>query len=529
MDNTASNLIIEEFKIKVPQLTVGEDNSLSGGNWGMGVGGATQLSGGYMNHGDGWEVVNLYFYENLLSPFITGYVNIVSTSDAVVSQFDKQERKVSLSANVDVGQQILMKVRSRIGTSIDFSSEDDEHRQLHIVGKQIIQRNSQKETIQLKFTSQIGYLESTKTLGKSYKGTISQSVENILKNEFKLSPEQYEVDATKSTYEFNGQQEKPFDWFLLLAKQSIPAKSGSGEGRANPGYLVYQTKNKFKFKSIDGLIKQDPYSQIYSYNGAQTLNQEDNDYKISSLTVYKDQDLIEQIDSGVYGSKTFFFNPASYQFKEIDISVDGRELVSDKDFNTLGPTIGVPKPVSVELENGKKYHKIYTSILDVEEVGNEAKTNNSPELYHAAGAARYNILFSQKYGITVPCNTDLEAGMAINLELENISYCSKEMGPDEKNSGTYIIQSLCHYLDSTKAVTSLEVIRDSYGLSFQRDESGDDSGRLLKDGKGLIGKPSEVRGSSTLNDAIELGGPGDFVDEWAKEMNDSGSSNYFIP
>ena len=99
----------------------------------------------------------------------------------------------------------------------------------------------------------------------------------------------------------------------------------------------------------------------------------------------------------------------------------------------------------------------------------------------------------------------------------------------QKNSGTYIIQSLCHYLDSTKSVTSLEVIRDSYGLSFQRDESGDDSGRLLKDGKGLIGKPSEVRGSSTLNDAIELGGPGDFVDEWAKEMNDSGGSNYFIP
>ena len=208
-------------------------------------------------------------------------------------------------------------------------------------------------------------------------------------------------------------------------------------------------------------------------------------HKISSLTVYKDQLLIEQIDTGVYASKTFFFNPASYKFKEVDISVDGRKLVSDKDFNTLGPDIGVPKPVSVELENGNKYHKIYTSILDVEEVGNEAKTNNSPELYHAAGAARYNMLFSQKYGITIPCNTDLEAGMAINLELENISYCSKEMGPDEKNSGTYIIQSLCHYLDSTKAVTSLEVIRDSYGLSFQRDESGDDSGRLIVEGKGL--------------------------------------------
>ena len=208
----------------------------------MGVGGATQLSGGYMNHGEGWEVVNLYYYENLLSPYITGYVNIVSTSDAVISQYDKQERKVSLSANVDVGQEILMKVRSRIGTSIDFSSEDDAHKKLYIISKQILNRTPQNETIQLRFTSKLGMVEGTKTLGRRYNGTISESVEKILKNEFDLSAEQYEVDATKSTYEFNGQQEKPFDWFLLLAKQSIPAKSGSGEGRANPGYLVYQTK-----------------------------------------------------------------------------------------------------------------------------------------------------------------------------------------------------------------------------------------------------------------------------------------------
>ena len=184
MDNTASNLIIEEFKIKVPPVK--EKQSFTGGNWGMGVGGATQLSGGYMNHGEGWEVVNLYYYENLLSPYITGYVNIVSTSDAVISQYDKQERKVSLSANVDVGQEILMKVRSRIGTSIDFSSEDDAHKKLYIISKQILNRTPQNETIQLRFTSKLGMVEGTKTLGRRYNGTISESVEKILKNEFDL-------------------------------------------------------------------------------------------------------------------------------------------------------------------------------------------------------------------------------------------------------------------------------------------------------------------------------------------------------
>ena len=96
--------------------------------------------------------------------------------------------------------------------------------------------------------------------------------------------------------------------------------------------------------------------------------------------------------------------------------------------------------------------------------------NNSPELYYAAGATRYNILFSQKYSIVVPCNTDLEAGESIKLEIENIS-SKKEQGPDQKSSGRYIIQSLCHFFESEKSVTSMNLIRDSYGLHFSKGRS----------------------------------------------------------
>ena len=38
------------------------------------------------------------------------------------------------------------------------------------------------------------------------------------------------------------------------------------------------------------------------------------------------------------------------------------------------------------------------------------------------------------------------------------------MGPDQKASGNYIIQCLCHYFDSERAVSSLCLVRDSYGL-----------------------------------------------------------------
>ena len=84
-------------------------------------------------------------------------------------------------------------------------------------------------------------------------------------------------------------------------------------------------------------------------------------------------------------------------------------------------------------------------------------------MYYAAGSTRYNILFSQRYSITIPCNTDLKAGDILRLEIEEITD-KKEQGPDQKSSGNYVIQALCHYFESEKSVTSITLIRDSYGM-----------------------------------------------------------------
>lgn len=67
-------------------------------------------------------------------------------------------------------------------------------------------------------------------------------------------------------------------------------------------------------------------------------------------------------------------------------------------------------------------------------------------------------------------NTDLEAGDTIKLEIEVIS-SNKESGPDQKTSGTYIIQSLCHFFEAEKSVTSMKLIRDSYGMHFSKGET----------------------------------------------------------
>ena len=66
------------------------------------------------------------------------------------------------------------------------------------------------------------------------------------------------------------------------------------------------------------------------------------------------------------------------------------------------------------------------------------------------------------------------------MEIESLAFCDKEKGGDQKSNGKYIIESLCHYLDIEKSVTSMQLIRDSYGLGNFKAEEGDPKHSLLK-------------------------------------------------
>ena len=414
-----------------------------------------------------FRIGNIYYYENILSPQITGIVTIVSTSGAVEDKEDTQARVGSLytSLPLQVGCELFMKIKDPIGEGIDFSSPTNPHKKLYVNEVQIIDKSANSEIIQLRFTSRIGWTNTTKRVTQHFDGRISESVKNILKNQFKLTNNDIEVDDSSNSLSFAGMTKRPMDLIGMLAKQSIPANT------ANPGYFYYQTKSKFRYVAADTLINSEPYEKTYNYNAfsesSYQSKSEDSDYKIATLTISKDQNLMNQIRSGVYASKTIFFNPATYEFKEIDISVDTGKLYKDPKFSTLGKKPGIPKILKEDFDSGTKFHRVETAIMNVGADNETVNVNNSPEFYYAASTTRYNILFSQKHTITIPCNTSLEAGDVLNLEIEDISD-KKEMGPDQTQSGRYVIQSLCHYFEAEKSVTNIDLIRDSYGLHVSK-------------------------------------------------------------
>jgi len=414
-----------------------------------------------------FRVGNIYFYENILSPFITGVVTIISTSAAAESQDDTQGRLGSLhtALPLEAGCEVFMKIKDHIGKGINLSSERDTYKRMYVNEVQVIDKKSTSEIIQLRLISKIAWRNNTERITKHFRGRITESVKKILKSNLGLAGSRIKVDDSSNSYSFMGMTKRPFDLIAMLAKQTIPKNT------ANPGYFAFETKSGFNYVSADSIINAKPYKKSYHYDGkvqasSQTKN-DDNDYKITSLVVNKDQNLTKQIRSGVYANKTIFFNPASYQFTEIDITVADDKLYKDPKFSTLGKQPDVPSILTDNFKVGKNFHRVQTAVLNIGGEKENIDPNNSPEFYYAAGTTRYNLLFSQSYAITIPCNTDLEAGDVIRLEIEDITD-KKEQGPDQKSSGNYIIQSLCHYFEAEKSVTSLTLIRDSYGLHFSK-------------------------------------------------------------
>jgi len=411
-----------------------------------------------------FRVTSFNYYETILSPFITGNVTIVSTTTAAKSNEDSQQREGSLysSLPLSAGCVITAKIRAGVGEQVnllDFSS--DAFKRLYITEVLILDKSSTSETIILKFVSRIAWLNETTRVTKSYKGKITDSVQKILTENLTIDSNKIAIDSSANSYSFTGMRKRPFDLLIMLAKQTVPASV------SNPGYFCYETKSRFNYVSADRLIKQPAYKVPYEYNGGVNssfeLKNNSNNFKVLSLTTTKDQSLLSQIRTGMYATKNVFFNPSNLKFTEIDISV-----VNDKEFSSLAKKPNLPGILAADFNIGKRYHRIQSAVLDVGANEASLNVNNSPELYYAAGTARYQVLFSQEHSIAVPCNLDLDAGNKIKLNIESVS-SNKEQGVDQRQSGEYIIKSLCHHFEPNKAVTSINLIRDSYGLHFTKD------------------------------------------------------------
>ena len=390
--------------------------------------------------------ISVNYYESLYSPTVTAVITFVDAGGNIEDDKTGALKSIKEALPLEGNEDLSFKITTKTG-ELDFTKKESTFK---VNRCPVIAREANRHVVMLDLISKQEKSNDDLPIFDKFKGKISDTVKKLLTEKLEVTQDKIEVDETENNYNFTGRGRGVLNIIRELCKRSIPPKGDAG-------YFFYQTKSAFKYKAIDELIKQEPKTKVF-YTGAlksdMETQSEANDFKILTEPQFtKDQDVQKALKSGTYRSRNFFFDPYTFVVKEVtyDISEEG-----------VKETFGDPPPFADDV---KSFTKTNNHILDrgsLEE-NPSLSINNSPEKWQATSVMRYNLLHAQICNIQIPCNVELEAGDVIEIELESVSD-QKELGQfDETQSGKYLVLHLCHHFDERRSVTSLTLVRDTYG------------------------------------------------------------------
>ena len=405
-------------------------------------------------------VISFQYFEDVFSPTVTARVLVQSSGGGDIEDFKGVGGTKALLQGLPIigGERVSIKVKTVVGDGIDLTEDP-----LYVGGVSEIMTDGDRELFTLNLVSRSAITNETSRVTKKYPTTqkIDISVKQIAEEFLKIELPEDNIDSCKNQYGFIGNLRKPFTVLTWLAGKAIPA---SGKKDSTAGYFFYQTLDGHYFKSIDELIKQEPYAEYKEdtvNKSALESGVKDTATKIMSYAFKQNTNILEKLRTGAFSSHNVFFDPLTFEFPQFTYKL--------KDFAEQMEVMGEP-PELPPIEAGSSESlgdyptRLMTRILDRGTMDPDVKVdvNSDPAKVQSQSIARYNLLMTQAVQVTVACNSDLRAGMIVKLFFKNQSF-EKGNEFDEHTSGLYMIKELCHQFTQTDSLTSMLLVRDSYG------------------------------------------------------------------
>lgn len=402
-------------------------------------------------------VVEMNYYENILSPAITADIAISETNQSID---DDGPTNIIEGLPIRGGEQITGIVMDKYQRELKFVADSSLY--VNKVSSQV--EDTQKTIFGLHLCAKEFLANEQTRVVKRYEGKINDSVTSILSERLKTSfYQEKNIESTVNEYNFIGNDRKPFWTCSWLANKSIP--ESSAEYGAGAGFLFFMNQEGFNFKAIDSMFDQEPI-QKYFFSESPYPDGEGEKRKIYDYSVVNALDLQQNLALGVYANRSLFFDFYKFEafVREFSLMDDQKDKV----------TTAASKPDFVA-EEFQTITRLMTAILDngtmpsgknaVEQLSNWNAARQAQNT--KAGAAmvqslmRYNQAYQVKHYVQMDLDLSLKAG-----DIIEISFPKAEGGKagkyDKKKSGKYLIASLCHSITKSDPLTSLMLIRDSY-------------------------------------------------------------------
>jgi len=396
-------------------------------------------------------VAEFRYYESVLSNNITATAVVVDSGYEVDSDKLKTSKSVLDSLPIRGGERTDITLEDNLDNKLSFSDG------LYVNRVRNSDPGTSKDVFFIDFASKEYFANEQVRVMDRYEGKISDHVREILSD---INGKIEKIDNTSLDYNFLGNDRKPFYTCTWLASKAVPDKDVGSRA----GYLFYQTRDGFNFRSIDSLFEQQPVKKYIFNNTGQ--KPEGYDGNILSVSIDSDIDLKQNMVLGTYNTRSIFFDffamnyfVRNYKYEPENLGKSGKKFSGDlvaEEF-TDTPT----RLTSHIFDYGAMPSGTGDSQLTQWKT-DQQKANFDAENTLSQSFMRYNQMFTIKTNITIPADFSIKAGDMISCDFIEVSG-ERNKETNKETGGIYMVASVCHRVTPRETFTSLALVRDSFG------------------------------------------------------------------
>ena len=309
----------------------------------------------------------------------------------------------------------------------------------------------------------------------AYSGQVSDHVKNILEDNLRTK-KRLDIEETKETLDFIGNNKKPFYVLNSLAPRSVSSKI-KDEGNT-AGYFFWETHFGFHFKSIDTLLGQEQKKSIIYNDDASENPPRGYDIKALQMEVDNKINVQNKLQMGAYSTRSFLLDPFTGNWESVTrdaLGEEGKQKVKDEKIKTAGKELPqFNKAFDVEEADTKftrtTWNLVSTGQRNFGPISDQLTMSKDLNFDYGKvfnqAIMRYNQLYASQIVITIPGDFSLHAGDTVFIDIPEMGETESKASADQvnvENSGKYLISDLCHHVTADETFTKLVLIRDSFG------------------------------------------------------------------
>lgn len=237
-------------------------------------------------------------------------------------------------------------------------------------------------------------------------------------------------------------------------------------GQGGASYLFFEGFKAFKFTTIETLFE-GPVVENYVIQPKNILDENDRSRELQNSLVSidssvgkEDFDIVKNLKNGMYGSRLLTFNLIREVFEDIPFDYN-------KGFG-LTKHVDAEKPIFADSDLPGSPDS-NTFLIHTTKGIDAYGTGEIPfykEDYLQIRASQILQTMSQRFSITVPGNTEREAGQVVMLDIVSPKalegYSDKQPELHKYQSGKYLIGTITHLIDRTRYNISMTLLKDTF-------------------------------------------------------------------